>query len=253
MSLDDTNPQYDEFAPDWKQMRDTNAGERVVKEAKTTYLPYTSGMIEDGIANSQELGWKAYAAYNMRAVYPEIVSQSIETLLGLLHHKPAKIELPKKLEYLRENATESGETLLQLLRRTNAAQLLTGRIGYLLDMPTDPVDKAEPLYIATYEGENILNWDAGMVKNKQVLNFVILDETQQEVDGSYSWVEVKIRRVLVMDDNGKYSFQVVTDSDTVNDEAFEQPTLQGVALDEIPFVFINSKFSNIFIFIIVLF
>ena len=135
MAIDSKHPLYIEFSDDWTTMRDTYAGERIVKEAGAKYLSPTSGMQEDGMTNALASGSLAYTAYKKRAYYPDIVSDAVEAMLGVMHHKPPVIELPPQMESMLESATQDNESLSMLLRRINEEQLTTGRLGLLADLP----------------------------------------------------------------------------------------------------------------------
>ena len=137
MGLDAKNPEYTVHASDWMTMRDFYRGETQVKSKHTRYLPATSGMIADGYGSStaaSNIGYQAYEAYKTRAVFPDYVKEAVEAYVGLLHLKEPTIELPPELEFIRLNATLHGESLSMLLRRINEEQLVTGRVGLLLDL-----------------------------------------------------------------------------------------------------------------------
>lgn len=229
MALDSKNPLYTEFAEDWQTMRDCYRGERVVKSRNTTYLPATSGMIHDGMAGGSP-GWKAYQAYKLRALFPDETRQAVETLLGMLHHKPASFELPPELEYLREKATPQGETLQQLLRRINEQQLVTGRLGLLLDLPnTLGVNPNPAPYITLYHAEHIINWGLNS-------EFVVLDESGWEPGPDMEWQQVTRYRVL--DATGASLRVRVGSGDDIEEIT---PQIKGETLRKIPFAFINAK------------
>jgi hypothetical protein len=137
MGIDNKHPQYSEFILDWLTMRDTYRGERIVKEKGELYLPPTAGMQADGMLTKQP-GRQAYDSYKLRAVYHDFVSDAVEAMIGMMHSKPPTIELPKALEPMMERATINGEGLAHLLRRINEQQLITGRLGLLLDLPIIP-------------------------------------------------------------------------------------------------------------------
>ncbi len=82
MGVDSQNPMYQLFLPDWDQLRDTYRGERVVKDANLKYLPATAGMIEDGIQNTNQLGFKNYTAMKVRARFPDSVREAVEATIG---------------------------------------------------------------------------------------------------------------------------------------------------------------------------
>lgn len=253
MSVDTKHPLFLEFAPDWKQCRDTYRGDRIVKEAGFDYLPATSGMIADGIDTITSPGYKAYVAYRRRARVPGAYREAVEAMLGVMHNKPPLIELPPKMEGMREFATLRGESLEMLLRRVNEEQLLTGRVGLLLEVPeAPPVDGAPVLpLIALYETEDVINWDEGDSGQTmpESLNLVVIDETEDERNEDFGWERVEKHRVLVLgnaDDNeqrgeGTYRVAVLREDTSVTEADFIEPSIAGVTLNEIPFVFINTK------------
>lgn len=254
MGLESTHPLYDEFQEDWVQQRDLYRGERVVKAKGEVYLPATPGMHLDGMKPG-DIGRKAYESYKTRAVFPDYIKEGVEALVGLLHQKDPTIELPDALEPLRNKATVNGESLAALLRRINTEQLITGRVGLLADLPEFP-DPANPVpYIVTYIAESITNWDNGEeTEGFNSLNLVVLNESGFERDTDFSWKNLTKYRVLQLgeleanEEEGRgavYSMGTFTDSDggsaEFNPEAMFTPMLRGQSLQQIPFVFINTK------------
>jgi hypothetical protein len=275
MGVDSRNPLYDELLPDWEQMRDTYRGERIVKQAGFKYLPATSGMIADGIHQPEQLGYKAYAAYRTRARFPDVVREAVEALIGVMHRKPPTIELPERMEFLRENATARNESLAMLLRRINEEQLVTGRVGLLADVAEVGLRADEP-YISLYGGERCINWDEGRSDGIEIqnLNFVSIDETELERVRDFEWEETEKYRVLLLTTDetdeaattaeqgvdptieagteiapnlprgvGVYRMGVFRDTNTTfNPANMFTPRIMGRALEgEIPFVFVNTK------------
>jgi len=250
MAVDSKHPKYILWLPDWGAMRDTFRGERCVKGEGTTYLPATKGMRLDGMIVGQE-GWESYQSYRARAVFHNFVSEAVETLLGTMWNKPPTIELPSAMEPMREKATVKGESLEMVLRRINEEQLISGRVGAMLDLPADPtLDPNVMPYIALYDAEKIINWDDGAREELvlQVLNFVALDETEDERNGDFEWEEVTKTRILVLGEadpnepKGIYKQGLFRDeSEGFNESALIAPSFKGNTLEEIPFVFINTK------------
>jgi hypothetical protein len=248
MSLDAKHPDYTKFSPVWVKMRDTYDGEDRVKECGEAYLYPTSGMVLDGVANTNQPGYRAYQAYKRRAVFPEIVEEAVKAMIGVMHSKAPMIELPPQMESLLERATLTGESLELLLRRINEAQLTTGRIGLMLDLPTAPAASALP-YIATYDAEKIINWDDGeqVEPSLQSLNLVVLDETEDERQSNLEWKRVEKYRVLVLGDAeknetfGLYRQGEFREAKEFDEMALIEPKVRGNTLDQIPFIFINDS------------
>lgn len=243
-------------------MRHAYAGERAIKNAVisspdsttastaapgTLYLPATPGQVLNGLGVNQQ-GRSSYDAYKARAVFPNYVSEGVRGMIGVMHNKPPVIELPSALAPLRETASVHGEGLELLLRRINEAQLVSGRIGLLLDLP----DSGNPIlpYIATYDAETIINWDTGYVDEPtlQALNMLVLDESGYERVDYFEWKLVQRYRVLMLGDpfaeeseqSGVSYRQGVFEATTFSVEGMIEPVIRGQALEQIPFVFINS-------------
>lgn len=244
-SLSEKHPDYTMFAPDWVLMRDTYRGERQVKAKGPIYLPYTSGHIEDGIANDKAPGWRAYQAYKLRARFPNYIRQAVQIALGMLHHQPAEIELPDDMKDIKSSR---GETMEQLLMRINKEQILMGRVGLMMDLPRNAPVGADRPYLALYNAERIINWDNGTVEDNvpQSLNLVVLDESEQERVNTFSWEASEKYRVLTLgppDTNegaGRYRFGVFNDDAGFSVGGLKTASYRGRGLDYIPFWFINA-------------
>lgn len=242
MAISDKHPLYSHRIVDWVAVRDAYEGERQIKSKRTTYLPATSGQIIDGMTTIESIGYKAYESYLTRARYPGHVESAVQTAIGMMHHNPAKINLPKQLEYMFEKATLKNEDLFQLLRRINEQQLVTGRIGLLLDLPFNPSIGKDFPYIATYNAEDIINWDFN-----ETLHLVVLNESSFERK-VFEWEQIEKYRVLSLgtmkndETNVEYKFGIFSKNTTLefSEALLNSPSYRGKTLNKIPFVFINS-------------
>jgi len=240
MSIESTHPDYSTMLDDWRQMRDTVAGQRVVKEAGTAYLPATMGMLLDGVAEASQPGYGQYLSYRDRAVFPEIVDEAVSVMVGIMHREPADIQLPAVMEPLRNSATRMGEGLQMLLRRINESQLLYGRIGTLIDVE----DGADLPHIVTYGAETITNWDDTRAVETDVnkLSFLVTSEDAYVRGGEgatqFDWVLSTRYRVAEVGDSGYYETYVQHDDET---GPVITPNVGGKPLDFIPFTFIGSR------------
>lgn len=258
MGISSKHPSYLLALPDWEQMRQTHAGERRVKEAGVRYLPATSGMVLDGfspMAAPNSPGAMAYVAYRARATFPEFVREAVQAMVGIIHARPATIMLPAALEPMRERATLANESLEMLMRRITEEQLISGRAGLLLDVPTlDPIQARDALpYIALYVAESIINWDPGTrdIPKPEALNLVVLNETEPQRNADFSWEIKEKHRVLILGDileneeadgTATYMVGVFDDDDAVIDQSLlTTPTFKGNKLTRLPFVFVNTK------------
>lgn len=241
------HPDYSTYADNWKSLRDFYNGADVVRQAGTRYLPPTEGMRLDGMEVGQ-YGYETYQAYKGRARVPDYINDAVEILVGLMHQKDAIIELPPELEYLREKASVSGESLGALHRRINVEQLTTGRLGILVDMPTVVTGKPQP-YMALYPAESIRNWDARPHSlSEGALNLVVLDESGQARKDTFSWEYKERYRVLVLGDaegddakGDYYAGLFEAPALLYSPDKLIKPTVFGRPLQQIPFTFINTK------------
>ena len=248
MSAKSVHPFYTAMLERWQLGRDSYEGEDAIKQQGKTYLPATSGQIADGaLTDKQSLGAKAYEAYKMRAVYPDIYADAVEAAIGIMHREPPKIDLPEVLEPMREDCTLLGESLDMLLRKINAQQLKTGRLGLLGDIRTDGGED-RPV-IVTYNELAIRNWDDTSIDDDDVdVRLVVLDESGYEMDANLAWTYKNKYRILglvgedgTLTDMGNYASKVFNEDDDILGAVLDKPQIKGQELDQIPFVFINSK------------
>lgn len=251
MTITNKHPSWEQWAEDWQLMRDARRSTRAIKDGNFAYLPATDGERHNGALNKKGTGWDAYEARKARARVEDWVDEAIEDLLGVMHRKPPVIELPAKLEPLRDRATRRNESLAMLLQRINEEQIHMGRIGLMgdvIDTPGSP--RRNQPFIATYCAESITNWDEGLAGDQDVasLNLVVLDESGHERQANLSWDWVDRYRLLVLGDlepNEAIAFyrvaELVGKEPGIADADFVDPTLSGVRFQEIPFVIVNSR------------
>ncbi len=253
-ALSNKQPYYIARENDWIMSRDAYGGERFVKEKRDEYLPPTAAMQADGMGY-QQVGWNAYEAYKQRAVYHELVRPSIMAMLGVMHRKPPTIELPKKLEPMRDAATFNGEGLAWLMQKINEQQMLMGRLGLMLDVQSNSPPTALP-YIVTYNAEAVTNWDSTKVgddRGVRSLQLVVLNETEFERRSGLAWVQMMRYRVLAIAGGVRDAWPEIDagDADYVAAEVrhtqevtagdFVKPSIGGKTLSQIPFVFVGPR------------
>lgn len=247
------HPAYNDMINDWETCRDCKKGERAVKSRTVRYLPATSGMYEDGYGSADALarGNTDYKAYITRATFASYLERACDNYLGMLWHKEAQIDLPAKMEPLRDSCTRQHSSMLQLLREMHDELLTSGRLGLLADMPEGLTTEALP-YVTMYRAEKIINWDEG--EDYQVsadsLNLVVLDESGVRRNTTFSYEYVNEFRVLLLgspdineesNETAVYSAAIVLNTQGFSSELLFTPNYHGNLLHEIPFVFVNSK------------
>ncbi len=244
-NVSEKHPEYTLQSPDWLLLRECYKGERTVKLAATRYLPLTTSQFLDGAAKSTETpGYHAYISYKLRARFYNFLREAVQTAIGMMHSQPPEINLPDSMKNIKSS---KGESLPKLLRRINTEQLITGRIGLMADMPTKPEVGKDLPYLTTYAAERIINWDDGAVNElvPQILNLVVLDESEEVRQDGFSWkLEQKFRVLSIgtLKDNqskGIYS-QSLHLMNEPSSKTSEIPSWRGRSLDSIPFVIINA-------------
>ena len=228
------HPDYVEHLADWEAMDDAYEGETRVKEKSNgvLYLPFTPSQLLDGIQTTQ-LGYKNYEAYKMRATFPDYVTDAVETLVGMLHSKPPVIKVPESMQTIVDECTKAGTSAASLLRLINELQMCPGRCGILVDIDTE-----ENLpYLALYFAEDIPNWE----DDQGICDYVVLDESTQVLDRATGNRIQQTKHRICQETDDVYQTATFTDNETYNEGAFVTPTLNGITLSEIPFVFINAR------------
>ncbi len=251
-AIADPHPDFLARRPDWVTLFDAHEGQRHIKSMTTKYLPATSGMraLSSSKTKLDGEGADLYAAYLIRAFFPDLLKETVRALTGILDREAANIELPDALEDMREIATPKGESLNDLLVQMHINQLLYGRLGLLLDV--DP-NSDLPL-IVQYPAPQVINWDdiALTLDPKQIddskrsqarrrLLLAVLDETryERETGDRFTWNLVPRFRALSLGDAEQNVYTSQVERDGAMQEAV-QPAIRGKTLEEIPFVFVNT-------------
>jgi len=227
-----THPSYDAFAPSWRLMRDCMAGEDEVKAKGEAYLPMKSGT---RAISDVALRQAAYDAYKLRAEFPELVAPTVRGAVGTMLDQAPVIELPTSMEGLRERATRDGLALEALHRRIATELMVMGRYGVLPGISAN----GSP-YLAGYVAEAITNWDTD---DEQRPDWLILNESRLELDrATGKWKRREQYRECFVE-NGRYGARewVKSSSGWSATEAVEAATRKREALNELPFVFIDTN------------
>lgn len=244
MALDSTNPRYDAMKAIWDKLLHCYQGEDAIKKQGTLYLPATSSMRHKGMESPDKIGAQMYSAYINRAIFFDYIKEGVEAMVGAMHSKPPVIDVPDRMRPMLEAATNKGEPADVLLRRINEAQLTTGRIGLLVDLPENGTIASLP-YIATYNAQTVINWyeERAQDRTQSQLRVVVLDECTKKFNETFQWEDVEQYRVLVYGAFGAenvYQQALFTDTKEFNPGALFTPQLGAKTLEEIPFTFINA-------------
>jgi len=245
--IKNTHPDYDLNIEHWNECLDAFEGPRAIKEKTTSYLSPSRGMRMDGFGvDAKSEGAQAYKAYVERAYYPSNYADTVKKILGVMHRQPAVFNLPDSMKSLITDATGSGESLQEFLRRINKKQLCTGRASILGDIqPIESGSNRMRPTVALYSEKATRQW---YVYNQKTL-FVILDESGPQMNDQYKYVQVKQYRVirLIEDESGKitYATAVTRDESANIDELnYITPNVSGKTLETLPFSFVNADNTN---------
>lgn len=199
---------------EWQLCRDAIDGEGAVKARGTEYLPMPSGF-----ATQDDGGNAMYDAYRRRAEFPELMAPSVSAMIGIIHGREIKIEMPAGLEYLWEDSDRNGLPLEAFHRRITRELLIIGSYAVLTDIPREGGDP----YLSGYPRDRLINWDK---------DWWVLDETRMVRKG-FVWEQLEQYLLLHVAD-GFYS-PLMYDSFGNFDE-IEVRGQGGALLPRIPFV-----------------
>ncbi len=251
MPIDSTHMDYDKSTTDWKLIRDTVEGQTKIKGEGQLYLPAPPGSLilntpvqvapEGGVVGVQS----RYAFYKSFAKFPEIVTPALNGMQGIIHTKDPEITLPSKMEYLLEEATPDGKTLINLWEDITREILQTGRLGLLVELFGDsPV-------LCRYEAETLINWKVRPKRFGGQPEFIVLTEKIWLVDPKDEFAPALITRYRILRFDGtNYTVQAF---DKINDEFVPvelegtdpatgrvTPVLMGKAFGFMPFTVVNA-------------
>lgn len=222
--VDTRHPDYLVWADEWRLMRDCAEGARAIKEAGELYLPRPTGFGFDADGN------RMYDAYTLRAQVREILAPAITSMVGIIHHREIRIEMPDRMAAIWESATPDKQPLEVFHEQITAELLTTGRYAILAGASSRGSDLP---YLVGYSAEKLINWaETGD-------DFFVLDESGRERAG-YDWREVKRYRVLTLE-NGRYVTRTFS-GDNLAQERTATPMARGEqALNQIPLVVMGPR------------
>lgn len=217
----------------WNKVRDCLEGEDAVKLEGRKYLPKPDGMGDD-----------AYNAYKTRASFYGVAERTLRGLSGMVLRIDPVLELPSRLEPMRDCLTTEGYGFQNLVSEILRENLSIGRYGILLDFPVT-AGITDPPYFATYFAPDIVDWDTDIIESKIILTRVLLRDQALDKAGVD---EEHYRELCLLD--GVYTQRVWAATVEKNPNASggkrefvkkeeTVPRVGGKPLSSIPFVFIN--------------
>lgn len=248
-------PEVAEMKTKWDLIADCMAGQEAVKKKATLYLPRPNPEDETPANDAR------YRNYLARAVFYNVVANTVSGLVGQVFNSDPVSEYPPELEPLWYDATGTGVTLIQQARKAMTANLSMGRCGLLVDFPRSPSDEngntrpftrkevmdgiARPT-IQYYGCYDIINWRFEPRGAVSVCTLVVLVEDYIIQDDGFELKRGKECRVLKLV-NGTYTVEIWRRKDEKQEGPYElvetaTPTdASGAPLSYIPFFFIGSQ------------
>jgi hypothetical protein len=230
----------------WQRCRDVSEGTDAVKARGTLYLPQPSGMDHVAYASS----------YLVRATFLPVFRKTVSALSGVLLRRPPKVDAPDIIREQLTDVTLQSEALPEVVHDLTHELLTVGRVGVLVDMPTEMEGHTDPsrAYWTAYHAEDITNWHTRRVGNDPaVLVQLVLRErsTTDTLDDPFAHITTERYRECVLDAEGRYKVRVWTPTTaahlkTASVQHFSAgdwvtPTRRGAPLNFIPFAFLNAS------------
>lgn len=246
MPINSKHPDYAAMQSRWVRMFDVCDGEDTIKKKETAYLPKPNPY-----DNSKESRLR-YQEYLGRAVFIEVTKDTLDKYAGQAFSDDPVLNVDGKLDYLKQNATGTGNTIYQVAQKCFIDLLRYGRAGILvdypqIDVPEVSISTTEELFLRPrmvyYDAFNIINW---RVKDNKLMMVVLAEEAESQGDDEFTIKTVKQYRYLGLDDNG-FFVEIWQEGQggihQVGDRHY--PKLHGnKPLDSIPFVIIGADSND---------
>ena len=156
---------------EYDRIRDCIEGELRLKEQGEIYLRRPKGM------DAQQ-----YADYLKGASFYAVAERTLRGLVGAATHNEPILELPPRLEPMREAATFEGNSLAVLIEQTLTEVMSIGRYALVLDYPQEGAAVASAPFISCFDAEHILDWREELVNGRQRLTYLRLHEDNADLE-----------------------------------------------------------------------
>jgi hypothetical protein len=244
MSVSTEHPDYKLYKNVWAKTRDAVKGSVAIKDKKHAYLPVPDNKSLDDARGIETVRYKQYLK---RAVFTNFTGRTKNALVGAAFRKNPMYELPEAVDYLNQDATGDGLSLVQLAKDELSNLMETGRSLLLVDYPQADDDLSLEdvnmldlrASIVPYTAEQCVNWKTSVINGRRLLTLCVLAEPYFNTDLEFSHDSDIQYRVLRLTDEG-YSQQIYRDDKPVTDEIYPRKA-DGSVWEEIPLIFVGSK------------
>jgi len=233
---------------EYKRIRDCIAGSDAIKAQTTTYLP------QPDPDNTTEANTTRYLDYLARAIFYNITGKTVAGLVGLAFSKDIPtLEIPKTLEFLKENINGSGIHLDQQIKDSLGEVVSLGRCGLLVDYSKNKAETQQDVLtgrvrpsILLYEAEEIVWVETKQYNSEIRLSLVILKDYYRVAKEDGYKTEIKTQyKVLLLNESGYYQQEIwredLKQKAWVLHDIITPTDNKGNLFDHITFTFIGSK------------
>jgi hypothetical protein len=149
----------------WVRCRDAIEGEDAIRRGGALYAPMPAGM-----RNSPGL----YQDYLKRASWFGATERTVQGLTGAICRRQPVVAVPEAMEETLKRVTLRGSPFSTFTREKIKEMISIGRVGVLLDRPSDVVN-GQP-YLQAYKAEQIYHWNYSYYNGQESLDMVVLRE-----------------------------------------------------------------------------
>ena len=221
---------YHDRRLEYDKIRDVIEGEDRLKKQGQIYLPKPDGQT----ANQ-------YTRYLTGASFYAVAERTLRGLVGAATRNAPVIELPPRLEPMRNAATFEGNSITTLIEDALREVLSIGRYAMVLDYPTEGAAPASAPFISTFDAEHILDHRSSLVDGRQKLTYMRLHEDNDEL------LDTGVEQHLVLELAPAYTVRRFHVTRSKVDQSVEEteihdpiiPVVNGSVLFDIPAVIVS--------------
>lgn len=207
-----THPTTDPELPSYEHHVLRDVKEELVKVADC--WNNLKGRLEVYLPKEPKEPKEAYKLRLGRVSYVGFFRDAITSFAGVLSRFELK-EPPKTFDQAKADIDRRGNHLISFLQRADQLALRDGGCLLTVDMPAGQVKSNGELlrqdrrpYLALVERKDVLNWRVHYDGGKEVLDWVVIREWQEEQDGLYG-LKIKPRYRLIGTLNGQAFWRVL--------------------------------------------